>query len=296
MKCVTVAGGLDGGVHRQVWRSLVLAIALIGVGVSGAARACERLQEFDEITATISKEFYDHTFRGLDWPARVRAANYRGQVSCDSDERSLAAHINGLLSELHASHTGLYTAHDLEYWALESIFSRSLDKYPVAYSGFWPERHAGRWHAKYVLEGSRPADAGVRAGDQLVSVGGRAFEPLGIPADEISTLVISSDRQLRPERSRVRARTGAIRPSCSRPRSDRLASSRLRNTRLATFIFGQVRMSASSTRSTRRSQHSRRPRSMRSSSTCAAAWAEPVSSISQVSGRARGCATCRSTF
>jgi len=44
-----------------------------------AAESCQARREYDEITALVTQEFYDQTFRGLDWPARV--ADYRNRVA-----------------------------------------------------------------------------------------------------------------------------------------------------------------------------------------------------------------------
>lgn len=156
-----------------------------------AAEPCQALREYDGITAIVTEQFYDRTFRGMDWPARV--ARYREQVSCGDSDSALAAQINTLLSELHASHTGLYTKNDLDYWALRSIFSTQTDAFPIASSGIWPKRIGQAQYAAYVLEASPAAQAGVLAGDLLVSLDGAPFDPLKFDAQGESTLVVSSD-------------------------------------------------------------------------------------------------------
>jgi carboxyl-terminal processing protease len=156
---------------------------------------CKQLLEYDKITATVSKEFYDRTFRGLDWPQRV--ALHRLQVGCDADERQVAAVLNELLAELHVSHTGVYTRADLEYWAYRSVFSRGLTKFAVPFSGIWTIRIEDRWHAKYVLAGSPAQAAGVLPGDELIALDGKPFQPLGMLADTSAQLTVSSDGSAR---------------------------------------------------------------------------------------------------
>ncbi len=68
-----------------------------------------------------------------------------------------------------------------------------MEKYPVALTGLWPERRDGKWRAKYVLPRSPAFEAGVQAGDEIVSVDGKPFRQLGIGADAPSTVVLSSD-------------------------------------------------------------------------------------------------------
>jgi carboxyl-terminal processing protease len=175
----------------MLYRICALGALLLALGRAYAATPCQTLREYDGITAIVTEQFYDRTFRGLDWPARV--AHYREQVSCGDSESALAAQINTLLAELHASHTGLYTKKDLDYWALRSIFSASTDKFPLTLSGIWPKRMGQAQYAAYVLEDSPAARAGVLAGDLLVSLNGAEFDPLAFDAQREATLVVSSD-------------------------------------------------------------------------------------------------------
>jgi carboxyl-terminal processing protease len=169
-------------------------LALCALFATDAVRAtepCEARREYDGIMALVTEQFYDKTFRGIDWPARV--ASNRNQVACGDSDSAVATQVNTVLSSLHASHTGLYTKRDLEYWGLQSIFSRKLDAFPIALSGIWPKQVGTAWYAAYVLDDSPAARAGVRAGDLLVSLDGGTFGPLGFRAQTESTLVISSD-------------------------------------------------------------------------------------------------------
>ena len=174
-------------------RFLLAAFASCTLAGRAAAteQPCQARTEFDTITAAVSEHFYDHTFRGLDWPKRVSTA--RKKVGCKDDTRAVASKINTLLSELHTSHTGVYTQQDLDYWALQSVFSQGVDQFPVAFSGIWPIRLKGHWYAKYVLPGSSAFDSGVQPGDELVSIDGKPFQPLGFSASIASRLVFSRD-------------------------------------------------------------------------------------------------------
>jgi carboxyl-terminal processing protease len=156
-----------------------------------AADGCARLHEYDEISAVVTARFYDRTFRGLAWPSRVE--HYRAEVDCGKDERHLAGVVNRLLAELRASHTGLYTKDDLEYWAFQSVFSMGMEKYPVDFSGIWPERRDNAWYAKYVVPGTPAAAAGVNAGDLLLALDGQPFRTFGFSAQHPSILTISPD-------------------------------------------------------------------------------------------------------
>ncbi len=114
---------------------LVVALTLHSIAY---AQVCAPLAEFDKIADTVTKNFFDKRFRGIDWPNRV--AFYRKQVGCNMNESSVAEISNQLLKELNVSHTGVFTRQDLDYWALNSIFSRNLTQFPIAFSGIWARK------------------------------------------------------------------------------------------------------------------------------------------------------------
>lgn len=170
---------------------MTLFIPLVFALGGATVKPCEGRKEYDGITAVVTEKFYDRTFRGLDWPARV--ALYRKKVECNANAKSVAATANELLSELHASHTAVYTSDQLEYWALQSIFSPRLDAYQINNSGIWPRMDGGHWFARYILPGSSAEKAGVRSGDELIAIDGHAFDPLGFKSTAASVLSVSSD-------------------------------------------------------------------------------------------------------
>src|SRR5437870_2299544 len=124
----------------QHWRTAmraILGVALLLRSFVALAQTCDPLHEYDEITSTVTEQFYDKTYNGLDWGARVSA--YRHDVDCSDGATELAVVVNRLLAELHASHTALFTAADLDYWGLNSFFGQfeSLDAYPLYFTGIW---------------------------------------------------------------------------------------------------------------------------------------------------------------
>src|SRR6185295_8199945 len=165
--------GMSRAAVALLWGALCCAPGASAI----AADPCRAHVEYDQIASTVTANFYDKTFRGLDWPARV--ASYRRLVGCEDDEAKVALQVNRLLSELHASHTALYTQTDMDYWALNSLFSANDEGYPLQFAGIWPQQRDGRWYAKYVLENSPAARAGVVQGDQLLRLNGTAFTPFG---------------------------------------------------------------------------------------------------------------------
>lgn len=164
--------------------------------VSKAWAECAARVDFDHVVAPITERFFDRTFRGLSWTARV--AHYRQRVRCGSSEQAIAALANELAAELHASHTGVFTRTDLDYWGFNSVYSAHETDYPLWFSGIWARQDGSRWYARYVLEGSPAARAGVLAGDELVSLNGVPFSPVGFTSGP-DRLLISSDGKSRRE-------------------------------------------------------------------------------------------------
>ncbi len=143
---------------------------------SGPNRGTDALSCFDEITEIVTADFYDPTFRGLRWSDLVAGA--RATLRPDSSDREIQAAVNPILDRLNASHTRLYTPEDPTYWALHGVFSGKVDGVPLAQIGAWFEAFEGRWFARNVFLGSPAAKAGLREGDEIVSIDGRPLRPV----------------------------------------------------------------------------------------------------------------------
>lgn len=53
------------------------------------AQTCQPLQEYDEITSIVTEQFYDKTYNGLDWDARI--SSYRDEIDCGGHESEARA-------------------------------------------------------------------------------------------------------------------------------------------------------------------------------------------------------------
>jgi carboxyl-terminal processing protease len=68
---------------------------------------------FEDVWRTVRDRFYDPYRHGLDWPA-VRE-RYLPEAARVAPAEALPNVINGMLSELHASHTHYYTSDEPAY-------------------------------------------------------------------------------------------------------------------------------------------------------------------------------------
>lgn len=190
-----VRGGRAQPWRRDGWPALVDRRALVGVlGLAPLARAA-RAQAMildagailgQVIGLTEAHHFLFHKPRdGLvatrleAWDmAKVIARTALARTGSPPDDSELLAAANGLLRTLGTSHTELVSAEEQTFWALRSIFARSLDEPAMPHVGAWFVRRDGRWRVAEVNEGSAAERAGLRRGDTMISADGRPFAPV----------------------------------------------------------------------------------------------------------------------
>ena len=129
---------------------------------------------FDAVVDAIKKSFWDkERLAELNWLERMRGE--RAGVAASPDLQEAARRINLLLDELKTSHTVLLTPDDVDYYVLRGVFGRSR---PYAGIGVFTARIDGRDFIDLLLEGY-PADrAGLKVGDEIVSVDGAPYHPI----------------------------------------------------------------------------------------------------------------------
>jgi carboxyl-terminal processing protease len=148
---------------------------------------------------TVRDRFYDPRLNGLDWAA-TRNRYMPAAASATSDEL-LAAVINRMLSDLHASHTHFYTPDEPEYYQLADIFvgalrRRGLERaFPggrISYPGIGILSRTdpqGRSVITGVIEGTPARQAGLLAGDEIIAAEGAPFQPVGSFRDKVGKQV-----------------------------------------------------------------------------------------------------------
>ncbi|QCI67095.1 S41 family peptidase [Phreatobacter stygius] len=160
-----------------------LIIAALVIGSSPVAAWCQTAPadaahvsgQIDEI---IRRRFYDPQRL----PAFEAVASTRG-ANLDWVAAALAA--------LGASHTGRYTPDQIDYYEVMDAYrtagagDRAREIFPpdgtITYAGIGlvPRRIEGKIFAAYVYDGSPADKAGVRTGDEILSVDGQPFHEIG---------------------------------------------------------------------------------------------------------------------
>jgi carboxyl-terminal processing protease len=139
-----------------------------------AAQRDEYGRLFDAVVEAIRKSFWDkERLAEIRW--LERAQGERAGVVASPNLEEAARRINLVLDELKTSHTVLLTPDDVDYYVLRGVFGRSR---PYAGIGVFTVRIDGHDFIDLLLEGY-PADrAGLKVGDEIVSVDGAPYHPI----------------------------------------------------------------------------------------------------------------------
>lgn len=172
-------------------RTAFFALALLLLPVSARSLATPALDSrvtpagiMSEIERIVRREFYDR-----DGLAAFNAAEERIRAAAVAANDVSFASRDWLLT-LNASHTGRFTPDTVEYFELADVFARGIRDdvrrlFPpqgdVTYEGIGiaTTEIAGKPFIADVYDGSPAALAGLEAGDQIIAVDNKPFEPIG---------------------------------------------------------------------------------------------------------------------
>ena len=176
----------------QTWFIVAIAVVLtilIGCGISPftSNATAAQTQVFEQAWETINTQFFDPNFNGVDWKAQRE--KYRAAATQAKSPEAFADVINQMLADLKTSHTRYYIPSETAYYQLLGIFqprSRDLKNLPktifpngkLEYSGIgiFTKTLEGKTFVSGVLEGSPAAQAGLLAGDEILSADGKPFQ------------------------------------------------------------------------------------------------------------------------
>ncbi|KAB8333409.1 S41 family peptidase [Scytonema tolypothrichoides VB-61278] len=144
---------------------------------------------FEQVWQTVNENFYDPKFNGVDWKAMQQ--KYQPQATQTKSIQEVAVVINQMLSELRTSHTRFYTQDEPAYYQLLGIFQARNPDFQKELKKFFPKGKIeytgigiftkdinGKTFISAILDGSPAAKAGLKVGDQLLSVEDRPYQPI----------------------------------------------------------------------------------------------------------------------
>ncbi|HEX2957222.1 MAG TPA: S41 family peptidase [Chitinispirillaceae bacterium] len=145
---------------------------------------------FNEICFLVENNFYDSSFKGIDWPALKQ--KYKKRVTSTTTYSSFAAIVNEMLAGLNASHTNYYTSDDQSYYYLADIFKempflkpaicRIFPQCEVKFTdiGIITQKIGNDFFVKAILDSSPAGQAGILIGDKIISVDNVPFKPVSV--------------------------------------------------------------------------------------------------------------------
>jgi carboxyl-terminal processing protease len=179
---------------------------------------------YDAVVETVERNFFDEALlRQLDWRERAKAV--RPSVLAAATSEGAVHEINALLSELRTSHTALFTPDDYEYYILLDILggANAADLISRRFWGsgpFYPgigvftKLIDGHHFVDGVFEGSPAARAGLKYGDEVLSVDGTPYSPIAVFRGKIGTAVeLKIRRHLDAEPQSLQVLVIPIRPT-----------------------------------------------------------------------------------
>jgi carboxyl-terminal processing protease len=149
-------------------------------------RAGRNLALLEEVWRIVDEHFFDPAFNGADWPTMLD--RYTAAARRAGDEAELSEVINAMLGELDTSHTEHFTKRDPAYYQLLSVFSHGRRGGPIgelfpdgevryADTGIVAEEIDGKMFITGLIDGMPGNEAGLRIGDEILSVNGQPFCP-----------------------------------------------------------------------------------------------------------------------
>lgn len=171
--------------------AIISTVVLLLLWLMSPVLSQESLEEkvFNEVWQTVNQNFYDDSFNGVDWGAIQD--KYEPQARQAQTSEQLAEVINQMLAELQTSHTHFYTSNETAYYQLLGIFQPDIQELPPAARTLFPNgkyEYTGiglftttlnkKTFVKAILDGSPAAKAGLKVGDELLSVDGKPYQPI----------------------------------------------------------------------------------------------------------------------
>jgi carboxyl-terminal processing protease len=155
---------------------------------------------YDTVVETVEREFFDQgLLKRLDWRERAKAV--RPSVVSAASAEDAVRQINALLAELKTSHTGLFTPDDYEYYVLPDILGSGRNLTELMSRHFWgsgpyypgigafTRQLDARHFVDGVLEGSPAERAGLKYGDEILSVDRMPYSPIAVFRGKIGTTI-----------------------------------------------------------------------------------------------------------
>lgn len=168
--------------------SLSLLIILLPISLKvAAAKDAQFTTTLNQVWQEVNSNFFDPKFNGINW--NTKKEEYKNRVNAAQSIEEASVIINQMLSELNTSHTRFYAKSEPAYYQLLGIFndrgfSKQIKKvfpdgkidYPGI--GIFTKDTNQKTFITAILDNSPAAKAGLKVGDQILSVDGKPYQPI----------------------------------------------------------------------------------------------------------------------
>ncbi|MEQ1650753.1 MAG: S41 family peptidase, partial [Hyphomicrobiaceae bacterium] len=152
---------------------------------------------------TIENRFVNtDKLKEINW--RTRAETAWPDVAKAKSATEAAPRLNALLAELKTSHTQVFTPDEPEFYILADVFGQS-SAVPEVWGGpvvmpsigVFTAKFDSRDHITHVLEGSPADKAGLKIGDEIVSIDSAIYKPVASFRAKVGTTVAVEIRRMK---------------------------------------------------------------------------------------------------
>ena len=170
--CFAVIIGLTAGVPGAQARL----IPEKNAAATAPSEQTEIQRRLDRVIRLVDKSNAPNLIGRRRW--RDLVALHRPLIERTLNHQEFAEAVNALFGATGLSHFHYYTDQDWFFWHLRSAFGGGSESH-ADHIGLMTEQIDGNWFVRGILEGSAATDSALRVGDELLSVDGRPFEPIG---------------------------------------------------------------------------------------------------------------------
>ncbi len=189
--------------------SLFLLLSFLASPARSLLQNPPSLAVFNEVWQNVNDNFYDPKFNGIDW--KTLREKYEPFVRQTKSLDEASPVINQMLSELNTSHTRFYTKSEPAYYQLLGIFDNGSflkeikkvfpdGKLEYTDIGVFTKEINGKIFISAILDGSPAAQAGLKVGDQILTIDDNKYQPIESFVDKADKEVkISIQRSVESE-------------------------------------------------------------------------------------------------
>lgn len=148
-------------------------VAILSLALLAPAPSEDFAKVWDDCARSIRQRFYARETRKDQLEALL--GKYAGRAKAASTRQEFGEAVNAMIEEFGDSHFALLTPDDQGYALMDNLGGGSAS---IPHVGAWFKKGTDGYTVQMVLDGMPAMDAGLRAGDLVLTVNGKPFSPV----------------------------------------------------------------------------------------------------------------------